>query len=101
MVLVAGPAQVDWRALRQHLGLSRLTTASPEEVLEATGYRIGAVSPFGLPAPIRTLIDHSLLSQKDEVSIGSGQVGVTVILQAGDLFDALGEVENGVFTRTT
>jgi Cys-tRNA(Pro)/Cys-tRNA(Cys) deacylase len=37
MALVAGPAQVDWRALRRYLGESRLTTASQEEMLTLTG----------------------------------------------------------------
>ena len=57
MVLIAGPGQVAWRALRQHVGQSRLTLASEEEVLAVTGYPIGAVSPFGLPRPLPVLID--------------------------------------------
>ena len=33
MVLIAGPTQVSWPALRAYLGQSRLTTASQAEVL--------------------------------------------------------------------
>jgi Cys-tRNA(Pro)/Cys-tRNA(Cys) deacylase len=57
-----------------------------------TGYPIGAVSPFGLPGPLRILVDTSLFAE-DELSIGSGVRGVAVILQKDDLLRALGEVE--------
>jgi prolyl-tRNA editing enzyme YbaK/EbsC (Cys-tRNA(Pro) deacylase) len=98
MVLVAGPAQVSWPALRAHLGRSRITMASEAEVLAATGYRVGAVSPFGLPAPLRLLADENVFLP-DEVSIGSGERGVTVILLSADLRRALGEVEIGHFLQ--
>jgi Cys-tRNA(Pro)/Cys-tRNA(Cys) deacylase len=98
MVLVAGPRQVDWKALRRYLGQSRLTMASAEEVLTVTGFEIGAVSPFGLPHPIRLLLDDSVKSE-NEVSIGSGVRGKTVILSTGDLVRALGEVERVKVTQ--
>jgi Cys-tRNA(Pro) deacylase len=92
MVLMAGPAQISWSALRKYLGQSRVTTASREEVLAVTGYELGAVAPFGLPGPLRVLIDHSIL-EEEEISIGSGERGVTVILSSQDLMKALGDVE--------
>ncbi len=92
MVLVAGPRQVDWKALRRHLGQSRLTTATADEVRAVTGYEIGAVSPFGLPRPMRVLLDESV-TREAELSIGSGERGVTVILNTADLLRALGDVE--------
>ena len=97
MVLMAGPRQISWQALRRYLGQSRLTMASREEVLAQTGYELGAVSPFGLPAPLRILVDESVLAQKGEVSIGAGVRGTTVILQQSDLLRALGEVETARF----
>lgn len=96
MVLVAGPKQVSWGSLRHYLGLSRLTMASKEEVLEVTGYQLGAVAPFGLPGPIPILVDHSVFSP-EEISIGSGVRGVTVIMKSKDLRKALGEVKIGDF----
>jgi prolyl-tRNA editing enzyme YbaK/EbsC (Cys-tRNA(Pro) deacylase) len=98
MVLVGGSAQVSWPALRSYLGQSRLTTASEEELLAATGYSRGAVAPFGLPTPMRTLLDRGVLSE-DEVSLGSGVRGTTIILRTGDLLAALGDVEVGDFTQ--
>ena len=92
MVLIAGAQQVAWRALRELLGESRLTTASREEVLQVTGYELGAVAPFGLPQPIRLLVDESVLAP-DEVSIGSGVRGTTIILRSHDLLRALPQKE--------
>jgi Cys-tRNA(Pro) deacylase len=96
MVLVAGARQVDWRALRRHLGQSRLTTASAAEVLAATGYALGAVGPLGLPRPMRILVDESVLVPA-EISLGSGERGVTVILAGADLLRALDGAELGRF----
>jgi len=98
MVLIAGPDQVSWRAMRSYLGLSRLTMASKEEVLEVTGYETGAVSPLALPHPIRILVDLSVLAQ-DEISIGSGERGATIILKKDDLLKALDHYESGDFSK--
>ena len=92
MALVAGPAQVSWKTLRKHLGQSRLTMATEEEVLAVTGYVPGTVSPFGLPRPLKVLIDPSVLDE-DEVSIWSGMRGVAVILQSVDIQRGLPDTE--------
>jgi Cys-tRNA(Pro) deacylase len=92
MVLIAGPQQVAWRELRHHLDESRITMASREEVLAVTGYELGAVSPFGLPQPLRILVDESVLAE-EELSLGSGVRGTTIILRTADLLAALGDVE--------
>jgi prolyl-tRNA editing enzyme YbaK/EbsC (Cys-tRNA(Pro) deacylase) len=99
MVLMAGPAQVSWSALRSYLGQSRLTLASEAEVLAATGYLIGAVSPLGLPSPLRILADESVFAP-DEISIGSGLRGTAVIMRSADLRKALPKVEIGRFAST-
>jgi prolyl-tRNA editing enzyme YbaK/EbsC (Cys-tRNA(Pro) deacylase) len=92
MALVAGPAQISWKALRAYLGQSRLTMANEAEVLAVTGYPIGAVSPFGTARSLRVLVDASVFAE-EEISIGSGIRGTTVILKSEDLKRALGEVE--------
>ena len=98
MVLVAGPAQISWPALRTYLGKSRLTMAREEEILASTGYPLGAVSPFGLPHPMRILVDRSAV-QEGELSIGSGVRYTTVIMDGADLMSALGEVEVADFIK--
>jgi Cys-tRNA(Pro)/Cys-tRNA(Cys) deacylase len=95
MALMAGPRQISWKALRRYLGQSRLTMAKDEEVLAVTGFQPGAVSPFGLPTPLRMLVDTSVKEQ-EEVSIGSGVRGTTIILRTVDLLRALpaAEIDN-------
>ena len=90
MVLVAGPQQIDWKQLRRTLGQSRLTMAKPAELLRVTGYEMGAVAPFGLPRPVRVLVDQSVLDQT-EISLGSGVRGTAVLLKTADLLKALGD----------
>ncbi len=92
MVLMAGPQQIDWKSLRRYVGKSRITMASKEEVLSVTGYELGAVAPFGLPNPLRVLVDESVLAE-EEISMGSGVRGVALLLKSTDLMRALGDVE--------
>ncbi len=92
MALVAGPAQISWKKLRKYLGQSRLTMASEDEVLEVTGYRIGAVSPFGTSRPLRVLVDPGLIKE-EEVSLGSGVRGVAIIMASKDLVRGLKDAE--------
>lgn len=104
MVLAPGGRQVSWPTLRRYLGQSRLTMASEDELLQVTGYPVGAVSPFGLPRrdasplgrPMRILVDEGVFAE-EEVSLGSGVRGTTVILRSDDLRRALGDVEVGQF----
>jgi Cys-tRNA(Pro)/Cys-tRNA(Cys) deacylase len=92
MVLMAGPAQIDWKSLRKFVGRSRVRMATEEEVLEVTGYRVGTVSPFGLKNQVRVLIDASVL-QEPEISIGSGIRGTAIIMKSVDVQRALRDAE--------
>lgn len=100
MVLAPGPQQISWPALRHHLGVSRISMASREEVLEQTGYPTGAVCPFGLPRPLRVIVDESLFDL-DEVSLGSGIRFRALMMKTADLRHALGKVESGIFLDRT
>jgi Cys-tRNA(Pro)/Cys-tRNA(Cys) deacylase len=96
MVLVAGSKQVAWPALRKHLGTSRISMATEEEVMQVTGYPLGAVSPFGTLQPVRVMVDKGIMAEH-EISVGSGVRYTTVIMQREDFLHALGEVEMGDF----
>lgn len=99
MVLAAGRAQVSWPALRAYLGQSRLTLASEKEVLQVTGYRVGTVSPLGLLTPLRILADEAVFVP-EEISLGSGEPNVGIILKPAHLRQVLGEVEVGRFVQS-
>lgn len=92
MALVSGPDQISWKTLRKYLGRSRVSMASEEEVLAVTGYRIGTVGPFGLPRPLKVLIDAGVMKE-EEVSIGSGMRNTAVILKSADLRRVLQDAE--------
>ena len=96
MVLIAGTAQISWPALRAHFGQSRLTMADPAQVQKETGYRVGTVSPIGLPGPMPILVDESVLLP-EEISIGSGQPNTGIILRSDDLLKVLPQVQVGRF----
>jgi Cys-tRNA(Pro)/Cys-tRNA(Cys) deacylase len=96
MVLVAGPGRVSWKTLRETFNRSRLTMAPREEVLAVTGYPIGAVAPFGLPDDLPILVDAGVAAH-DEISIGSGVRGTTIILRSADLLQALGDPPLGAY----
>jgi len=84
MVLAPGPVQLSWPKLRRHLGVTRLTTASSQEVVEVTGYPPGAVSPLGLPTRLRILADETI-QHEEQLSIGAGIRNAGVVLRAADL----------------
>ncbi len=92
MALMAGDRQIGWPMLRRYLGQSRLTLATEDEVRSATGYERGAVAPFGLPRPMRILVDENVFKH-EEISLGSGARGAAVIMTSRDLRRALGNVE--------
>jgi Cys-tRNA(Pro) deacylase len=96
MLLVAGPGQISWKYLRTFLDTSRLSLASEAEVLAATGFVRGAVTPLGLRQPIRILADESVFVP-EEISIGSGVRGIAIILKPTDLQSALSQLEIGKF----
>lgn len=96
MALMAGAAQISWPALRAHFGQSRLTMATPEEVIAATGYRVGTVSPIGLATPLPVVVDASVLVH-EEISLGSGMSNTGIILKRDDLLKLLPEAQVGNF----
>ncbi|MBE0699994.1 MAG: YbaK/EbsC family protein [Anaerolineaceae bacterium] len=92
MVLIPGPGQVPWKSLRKYLKQSRLTMASEEEVFEVTGCRPGTVNPFTTQQPVRFLIERKILSLS-EVSFGSCERGVAILLTPNDMLKALPDYE--------
>ena len=97
MVLVSGPGQIPWKALRRYLGENRLTMATEEELLQTTGCIPGTVSPFGLLQPMRVLVDECILKLQ-EISLGSGKRGLAVMIKPADLLNAIQQPEIVNFT---
>ncbi len=100
LVLIGGLRQISWPALRHYLGRSRLTLASPEEVYTVSGYKIGTVSPIGLPSTVRILADRSVFMQ-EEISFGAGEANAAIIMRSADLANCLDSIEVGDFALNT
>jgi Cys-tRNA(Pro) deacylase len=94
MVLIAGKHQISWRTLRQHFSTSRLTMATPEQVLGVTGFAVGTVSPFCLECEIPILADKNVF-HTPAVSLGSGVAGTAIMMRTEDFQRALGEIVVG------
>lgn len=60
VALVAGDRKGDLQAIARELGGTKAKMADADTVRVATGYAIGGVSPFALPAELVVLVDDSL-----------------------------------------
>jgi len=96
LLAVASGGKADWGMLRKYLNERRLTMAQPEEVLEATGFPIGAVPPIALPKTVRILVDAGVF-EFERVVIGSGVLGYALDIASAGLRQALAEAEIGQF----
>ena len=88
LVLVPGDRNIDWAKLRTLLGVRRLSFAGDDEAFAATGYVHGAITPLGA-GPWPVIIDSSV-PETGEVSLGGGERGVAIHLDARDLVRAIG-----------
>ncbi len=76
IVITSGANRVDRkRKLKRAIGY-KPGMAAPEYVLEATGYQIGGVPPFGHPRPVFVLLDEDLMQY--ELVWGAGGTAQTV-----------------------
>jgi len=60
LALVAGDRRGDLDAIAELFGARKVRMADADTVRAATGYAIGGVSPFDLPAELPVVIDDSL-----------------------------------------
>ncbi len=60
LILTSGAHRVDTAKVAEHIGVAKLTRATPEFVKQHTGQVIGGVSPIDHPAPVPTWIDSWL-----------------------------------------
>ncbi|MDA2987974.1 MAG: YbaK/EbsC family protein [Actinomycetota bacterium] len=88
LVLVSLDRSISWPKLRAALGVSRLSMPNAETALAVTGYQRGTISPLGLDLPV--IVDERLVGQS--ITLGSGQPGTIIGLQADDVIAAFGAV---------
>jgi Cys-tRNA(Pro)/Cys-tRNA(Cys) deacylase len=88
-VLVPGGREIDWKLLRRHLSVQRLSLPDADEARAATGYERGAITPFGATTSWPVVADARIPSL-DRVAIGGGAHGVNLHVGGGDLVAFLG-----------
>jgi prolyl-tRNA editing enzyme YbaK/EbsC (Cys-tRNA(Pro) deacylase) len=77
------------RAVRQLLGVSRLSFADPDETMRLTGMTIGGVTVLALPAALPLYVDDRLM-ELDYVILGSGDRSAKIKISP-EVFRALPE----------
>lgn len=99
LVMTSGAHRVDTAALARRIGVQRIRRASADQVLEATGQRVGGVSPTGHPAVLRTIIDESL-SRYDELWAAGGTAHAVFPLTFDELVRLTGGAVHSVEADT-
>jgi prolyl-tRNA editing enzyme YbaK/EbsC (Cys-tRNA(Pro) deacylase) len=72
------------RAVRDRLDVKKLSFASADLTVELTTMQIGGVTPFGLPASMRILIDSNVLD-RTSVVLGGGNRSSKLRLEPAQL----------------
>lgn len=85
MVLVPGDRVIDWAKLRSLLGVSRMSLAGGDDAFDLTGYKPGAITPFGSATRLDVIADAAITGL---ASVGGGERGVAIHLEAVDLIAA-------------
>ena len=98
MVVLPGDIKMDYRKVAKFLGAKDVTLATPEEVEQTIGVKIGAVSPFGNLSGLAVLVDSHLL-ENEKIAFNAGDHGKTVIMNSSD-YQILSKAQTGDFTKS-
>ncbi|KUJ00286.1 hypothetical protein VRK_04170 [Vibrio sp. MEBiC08052] len=86
LACVPGHLSVDPKKVRSYFGWRRMTCATSDQVLQVTGYPVGAVTPLLLKTNIPILFDPEIF-QESEITISSGDLHAGIAMQAKDLLE--------------
>jgi len=91
LVINNGLARVDRKKVASVLGVGRkrVKFASPDLALEATGYVVGSMPPFGHLTNLRTLIDTAI-TKLDVIYGGGGSIDAMMRMTAAELLRITG-----------
>ncbi len=90
--VIAADARLDVnRRVRELLGTSKLSFASPEEAISVTGMELGGVTVLGLPTGLTTFVDRPL-TRLDYVILGAGTRSAKIKADPA-LFEELADVQ--------
>lgn len=75
LAIASGLTSIKRRALAKvyDVGKGKIKLASPETVLEVSGYEVGAMPPFGHRQPLPTLVDNRVLNIPEAYAGGGAE----------------------------
>jgi Cys-tRNA(Pro)/Cys-tRNA(Cys) deacylase len=91
VAILPASSTLSLKAAAAALGVAKAGMAEPAAAQRATGYVLGAVSPFGQRAPLPTVVDSSALAW-DRVYCSAGRRGWDVAVAPADLIRLTGAV---------
>lgn len=91
VAVLPAPARLSLRAAAAALGFARAGMAEPAVAQRATGYVVGAISPFGQRKPLPTVVDAGALAW-ERVYCSAGRRGWDVAVSPQDLIRLTGAV---------
>jgi prolyl-tRNA editing enzyme YbaK/EbsC (Cys-tRNA(Pro) deacylase) len=91
LVIGCGKSSLSRRVIADlyRVGKKHIRLASPEEVVEISGYEVGAMPPFGHRQPLTTLIDRRVLELPTAYA-GGGAENALVCLDPQDILRMTG-----------
>ncbi|HET9651824.1 MAG TPA: YbaK/prolyl-tRNA synthetase associated domain-containing protein [Usitatibacter sp.] len=84
LAVLPGDRKLDFRKVAQAAGLGKVTLASADEAMQATGCAIGAIPPFTFSANIRLVVDPALVESWSEIAFNAGRLDRSMVLDSRD-----------------
>ncbi len=91
VAILPASSKLSLKAAAAALGVPKASMAEPVAAQRATGYVVGAVSPFGQRAPLPTVVDSGALAW-DRIYCSAGRRGWDVAVAPEDLVRLTGAV---------
>jgi Cys-tRNA(Pro)/Cys-tRNA(Cys) deacylase len=98
VAIVPASARLSLKAAAAALGVAKASMAEPAAAERATGYVVGAVSPFGQRKPLPTVVDSSALAW-ERVYCSAGRRGWDVAVSPQDLIRLTNAITWDLATR--
>ena len=84
LALMPGDRELDLKRMARVCNVKRARMTTPDTAERLTGYKVGGISPFGITAPLSSVMDSWLLDY-DSVLINGGQRGTMLKMSPKDI----------------
>ncbi len=87
LVLLSAKKRVCYKKLKRAVEASSLRLATPQELVDITGYMLGATPPVAHKVSIRTIMDEEL-NMQNVIYTSAGELNTVLKMRASDLKEA-------------